>query len=103
MNEDMHFPSPAEALAEFLREENLSASALARRLGVPPNRVTRVLNGRTTVTAETALLFEREFDPPAEYWMQLQSRYALAQARGRAASSVRAQNGEPEPAAPAEA
>jgi addiction module HigA family antidote len=104
MSQDSHAATPAEALAEHLRQADISASALARKMGVPPNRVTRVLNERTAVTAETALLLEKQFEEPAEYWLALQARYALAQARSRAAASgVRDQNSKPELTAPAEA
>ena len=46
---------PGEHLAEELRELSMSAAELARRLGVPANRITGILNGRRAITGDTAL------------------------------------------------
>ena len=46
---------PGEHLAEELRARNISASELARRLKVPTNRVTGILNGQRAITADSAL------------------------------------------------
>ena len=52
---------PGEHLAEELRELEMSAAELARRLDVPTNRVTEILNGRRAITGDTALrLAERK-------------------------------------------
>jgi antitoxin HigA-1 len=68
---------PGEHLAEELKEIGLSASALARQLGVPPNRVTAILNGDRDITADTALRLGHYFGTSAEFWLNLQSLYAL--------------------------
>ena len=47
---------PGEHLAEELNELGLSASELARRLDVPPNRITAILNGQRGLTGDTALV-----------------------------------------------
>ena len=46
---------PGEHLAEELEELGMSAAELARRLDVPTNRVTEILNGRRAITGDTAL------------------------------------------------
>ena len=47
---------PGEVLAEeFLKPMGLSASALARRIGVPGNRISEIAAGRRAVTGDTAL------------------------------------------------
>ena len=82
---------------EILREEYLvpcrmSASALARELDVPVNRVTSILNGDRSVTADTALRLGRYFDTTPEFWINLQSNHDLSKARaevdGRIAERV---------------
>jgi addiction module HigA family antidote len=74
--------TPGEVLREeFMAPLGLSARALARELGVPVNRVTGVLNGARTVTAETALLLARRFGTSAEFWMNLQTAHDLERAR----------------------
>ncbi len=46
---------PGEHLAEELRALDMSASELARRIKVPTNRVTKILNGQRAITGDTAL------------------------------------------------
>ena len=46
---------PGEHLAEQLEELGISAAELGRRLGVPPNRITAILNGERSITGDTAL------------------------------------------------
>lgn len=76
------FP-PGEVLREeFMAPHGLTARALARDLGVPPNRVTRILNGERAITAATALLLARRFGTSAEFWMNLQTSHDLEVARG---------------------
>ena len=52
---------PGEILGEELGELGLSASALAKALDVPTNRVTGILNGQRGITADTALRLSRYF------------------------------------------
>jgi addiction module HigA family antidote len=81
--------TPGEVLREeFMAPHGLTARALARDLGVPPNRVTAILNDERAVTAATALLLARRFGTSAEFWMNLQVAHDLEVARagmGRAA------------------
>lgn len=68
---------------EVLREEflGLSAAALARRIGVPANRVSEIAAGRRTVTGDTALRLAQAFGTTAEFWMNLQKGWELETAR----------------------
>lgn len=76
--------TPGEMLLkEFLEPNEMSARALARDLGVPPNRITSIINGKRAITAETAVLLEQRLGMPGEFWMKLQSSYDLALARLR--------------------
>jgi addiction module HigA family antidote len=66
----------------------LSARRLARELGVPPDRVNEIVNGRRAISAATALLLGERFGTSAEFWMNLQTAHDLEVAReetGRAA------------------
>ncbi len=72
---------PGEILREELAERGLSASALAKALGVPANRITGILNGTRALTADTALRLARYFGTSAEFWMNLQQAYELRRAR----------------------
>jgi addiction module HigA family antidote len=81
--------TPGEMLLkEFLQPADISARALARDLGVPPNRITAIIDGKRAITAETAVLLERRLGMPGEFWMNLQSSYDLAVARRDAIRAV---------------
>jgi addiction module HigA family antidote len=64
---------PGEYLAEELQELGLSTPALARRLDVPTNRVTAILNGRRAIAADTAWRLAHFCGTGAEFWLNLQS------------------------------
>ena len=69
---------PGEILqAEFLDELELSSYALAKALRVPVNRITGIVNGERSITADTALRLARFFDTSPEFWINLQSHYDL--------------------------
>jgi antitoxin HigA-1 len=73
---------PGEILkAEFLDEMGLSAYALAKALSVPTNRVTGIVNGERTITADTALRLSQFFGTTPDFWMNLQTHYDLTVAR----------------------
>lgn len=79
-----HLPPihPGEILREeFMAPFNLSANRLASMLDVPANRVTAILNGTRSVTAETALRLSAAFGTSPEFWTNLQSLYELEVAR----------------------
>ena len=79
---------PGEHLAEELKELSMSAAELARRLDVPTNRVTGILNGRRAITGDTALRLAHFFGTSAEFWLNLQSLYALRLAQQKAGKSI---------------
>lgn len=69
---------PGEVLLhEFLQPLGLTPTALARALGLPPNRVIGIVKGQRGVTAETAILLEAYFKSSAEFWLNLQRAYEL--------------------------
>ena len=60
---------PGEDLAEELRELGMTAAELARRLDVPTNRITEILNGRRAITGDTALRLAHFFGTTAQFWL----------------------------------
>ena len=73
-------------LEEFLRPMELSQLELARRMGVPVQRVNTLINGKRDMTAETAVLLSRVLKTSSEFWMNLQvscDLYAAKQADGK--------------------
>jgi addiction module HigA family antidote len=81
---------PGEHLAEELKELGMSAAELARKLDVPTNRITGILNGQRAVTGDTALRLAHFFGTSAEFWLNLQSYYELRLAEKKAGKSIKA-------------
>ncbi|MDE0702612.1 MAG: HigA family addiction module antitoxin [Rhodospirillaceae bacterium] len=77
---------PGEVLKrDFMGPFGLSATALAKAIGVTPARVNEIVRGRRGIAAETALRLARYFGTDARSWMNLQDRYDLElAARGKA-------------------
>jgi len=80
---------PGEHLAEELEELNMSAAELARKIGVPTNRVTQILNGTRAITGDTALRLAHFFGTSAQFWLNLQSLYDLRLAQQKAGKSIK--------------
>jgi addiction module HigA family antidote len=80
---------PGEHLAEELEALGMSASELARRIKVPANRVTEILNGQRSITGDTALRLAHFFGTSAEFWLNLQGLYELRLAAKKAGKSIR--------------
>ncbi|HEY7611228.1 MAG TPA: HigA family addiction module antitoxin [Alphaproteobacteria bacterium] len=69
---------PGEILKEDLSDIGVSAAELARDLRVPANRITRIIKGQQSITANTALRLAHWFGSSAQYWLNLQRNYDLA-------------------------
>jgi len=80
---------PGEHLAEELRALDMSAAELARKIDVPTNRVTQILNGTRAITGDTALRLAHFFGTSAQFWMNLQSLYDLRLAQEEAGKSIK--------------
>jgi antitoxin HigA-1 len=80
---------PGEHLAEELKELDMSAAELARRLDVPTNRITGILNGQRAITGDTALRLAHFFGTSAEFWLNLQSLYELRMAEKKAGKTIK--------------
>src|SRR5712672_4634912 len=81
---------PGERLAEELHALDMSAAELARKISVPTNRVTQILNGIRSITGDTALRLAHFFGTTPEFWLNLQVLYDLRLARTKAGKSIRA-------------
>ena len=76
--------TPGEILREeFLAEYGLSQGALARAVGISPNRVTEIINNRRRITADTALRLAHYFGTSEQFWMVLQASFDLEEARDK--------------------
>jgi antitoxin HigA-1 len=80
---------PGEHLAEELEALKMSASELARQIKVPTNRITEILNGERAITGDTALRLAHFFGTSAQFWLNLQTLYALRLAEQKAGKSIK--------------
>ena len=72
---------PGEYLAEEIEARGLSQKELARRMGRPLNTINEIINGKKTITAETALQLEEVMpEIPARFWLNLETDYQLTRA-----------------------
>ena len=81
---------PGEHLAEELNALDMSAAALARKLEVPTNRITEILNGQRSITGDTALRLAHFFGTSGEFWLNLQKLYELRLAEEKAGKAIKA-------------
>jgi len=68
---------------------DMSAAELARKLRVPANRITAILNGQRSVTGDTALRFGHFFHTSPEFWLNLQAIYDLRIAQQKFGDAIR--------------
>jgi antitoxin HigA-1 len=69
---------PGRLLKRELNARGLSANRLALDIGVPSGRITDILNGRRSITADTAVRLGRYFSNSAQFWLDLQGQYDIA-------------------------
>ena len=80
---------PGEHLAEELDALGMSAAELGRRMDVPTNRVTGILNGQRAITGDTALRLAHFFGTSPEFWLNLQALYELRLAEAKTGKAIR--------------
>ena len=69
---------PGEVLREdFLEPLDMSANALANKLGVTPARINEIVREKRGITADSALRLAKYFGGSAQFWLNLQSTYEL--------------------------
>lgn len=71
-----------------LEEAGISANAAALALRIPANRLTEIVNGKRSISADTALRLRRFFGTSAQMWMNLQSQYELQAAEDQLAAKI---------------
>ena len=69
---------PGEILIEeFLKPLGISQYKLPKDISVPPRRINEIVQGKRSITADTALRLARYFGLSERFWLNLQSRYDL--------------------------
>jgi antitoxin HigA-1 len=84
-------PHPGEILMEaFLKPMELSQTALAHAIGVPPRRINEIVLGKRAVTADTDLRLARYFKMSDGFFLGLQTDYELMQRRREIGDELKA-------------
>ena len=74
---------PGVFLEEILVERGIKKVDFARRCGRPNKTISEIISGKTSITPETALQFERVLGPSADTWLNLESKHQLHEARAK--------------------
>ena len=73
---------PGDILQEdFLEPMNITSYSLAKSIGVDQTRISQLIKGKRSFTADTALRLSKFFGTSAEFWLNAQSRYDLEEQR----------------------
>ena len=81
---------PGKHLAEQLEAIDMSAAELGRKLKVPANRITEILNGQRAITGDTALRLGHFFHTNPGFWLNLQAIYDLRLAEQKSGDAIKA-------------
>ena len=80
---------PGEILrTEFLDPLGITPYALARDTGIDKGNLSRILHGKSSISAETALRLGQFFGTSADSWMNLQAHYDLEVAKDRSLKKI---------------
>lgn len=78
---------PGKHLAEIMQELSITQSRLAKTIGVPAIRIHEIVNGRRSITADSALRIGKALGMTPDYWLNLQRMYDLELARAKTDTS----------------
>jgi len=72
---------PGEVLKDELKSRKIKQSDFAKNIGIALTILNEIINGKRSITADTALILEKALDIEAIYWLNLQCNYELDKAR----------------------
>ncbi|MBM3554691.1 MAG: HigA family addiction module antidote protein [Alphaproteobacteria bacterium] len=79
---------PGAILKDELAELDVTPTAFARLIDVPPNRISQIIAGKRAVTGDTALRFGHWFGTEPQFWLNLQSAYDIRVAAEKAGRKI---------------
>ena len=80
---------PGEVLLEdFMKPLGLTQYRLAHDIGVTPIRISQIVNGKRSISVDTAMRLARYFGTSAAVWLRLQVRYDLEVAEGELSDKI---------------
>jgi len=72
---------PGAQISKVLQQKGMTQTELAERLGRPLTKINEIINGKRTITPDTAHALELVLGYPADHWMTLEAAHQLAQKR----------------------
>lgn len=82
---------PGATVAETLQNLCMKQAELAQRTGRPLKTINQIIRGKASITAETAIQFEKALGAPASFWLKLEQNYQERKARLKEEDEMRAQ------------
>ena len=81
---------PGEILSkDFLKPMGISAYRLSKGANIDQTRISEIIRGKRSVTADTALRLARFFGNSPEFWLNLQAHYDLEQKKREMAKDLK--------------
>ena len=71
---------PGEIIQEYMEGLDLTVSALAAHLKITRANLSRMIHGKTGISAEMALRLSDAFGTSPQVWIRMQANYDLAKA-----------------------
>jgi len=87
---------PGEVLADELGGLGVSPTELSRQIRVPANRISQIINGKRSITGDTALRLAHWFGTSPQFWMNLQALYDVRIAEEDAGTEIKTLPTKPE-------
>ena len=81
---------PGDILKDELAEIGVTPTELARQIDVPANRVSQIINGKRSITGDTALRLAHWFNTDPQFWMNLQAQFDLVTAEKTSGAAIKA-------------
>ena len=80
---------PGCVLKDELAELGVTPTEFARQIDVPANRISQIINGKRSITGDTALRFGHWFGVEPEFWLNLQAHFDLVCADEETGDAIR--------------
>lgn len=68
---------PGELIGEDIEARGLDATSMAERLGLSPQMIESIIDGRQEIDARVALALSQALGASPEYWLNLENGYRL--------------------------
>lgn len=80
---------PGIILKDELEELGVTPTEFSRQIDVAANRISQIINGKRSITGDTALRFGHWFGVDPEFWINLQAQFELATADKETGEAIR--------------